>query len=399
MTKEEYAYIEDTIRELSLYVRNCRIAEERENRKKMFTVVTDSFMAPMRPYDVLKLDSKRENLNTSEIFTEKEIKKMPKLKELSYRYRMIDGIHEFRYRRNGLEKSFASKDFKTAKKKALAFCRELNAQESNYNSPSLIFNDVAEQYMQDVKRKNVTEKTFMVDYNRFKNYVIPTFKGIKLKDVKAPFIQKFLNGVIDKGLNRTAEGIYYTLKTILDYAVNTDLIDKNPLLAVKIPLHDRQIGKALDLDVERDFVRSIKNTKYELTFLVLLYTGCRPCELESIAFIKDGFVTFRNRKQKNGAVVFKEIPITPMLAPYVERIKKDLPLKQTTELTKIFAKFVSGYRMYDLRHTFATRCQTCGVPQHVVARWLGHKSDKITDNTYTHFPTEFMLEMAKKVVY
>ena len=70
-----------------------------------------------------------------------------------------------------------------------------------------------------------------------------------------------------------------------------------------------------------------------------------------------------------------------------------------TELTKRFAKFVSGYRMYDLRHTFATRCQTCGVPQHVVARWLGHKLDKITDNTYTHFPPEFILKMAKKVEY
>ena len=105
------------------------------------------------------------------------------------------------------------------------------------------------------------------------------------------------------------------------------------------------------------------------------------------------------KQKKRNVIVYKDIPITPMLEPYVERIKAELPLKNTTELTKIFAKFVTGYRLYDLRHTFATRCQECGVPQEIVARWLGHKSDRITDNTYTHFPPKFMLEQAKKVDY
>lgn len=131
----------------------------------------------------------------------------------------------------------------------------------------------------------------------------------------------------------------------------------------------------------------------------MLYSGCRPCELESITFDKPGFLTFINRKQKKKTVVFKDIPITPMLAPYVERIRLSLPLQDTTELSKIFKRLVPGYRLYDLRHTFATRCQVCGVPQEIVSRWLGHKSDKITDNTYTHYPQDFMLEMAKKVDY
>lgn len=88
-----------------------------------------------------------------------------------------------------------------------------------------------------------------------------------------------------------------------------------------------------------------------------------------------------------------------MLAPYVERIKAALPLDTTTELTKIFGRMMPGYRLYDLRHTFATRCQECGVPQEIVARWLGHKIDRITDNVYTHFSPNFMLKQAKKVVY
>lgn len=398
MKPEEYRFIEDTIRELSLFIRNARLDEERERRKSAFKVVYDKF-APTCSAEALQPNNNVGSNFGENLFTEKELKKMPKLKELSYRYRLSDGVHEFRYRRNGFSKSFASTDFKIAKQKALTFCRELNQKESLLTGKSTLFNIFAEDYMQNVKKKNVAERTFSNDYNRFKNYILPTFENVKIKDVTTHTLQKFLNGVIDKGNQRTAEALFYLLKTILDYAVQTDVLQKNPLSAVKIPLHKRTIGKALPLNVEKKFVGDITGNKYELTFLVMLYTGARPCELESLMFNKPGFVTFRNRKQKKGTIVYKDIPITPMLEPYVERIRKSLPLPKTSITGRIFKKLVPGYRFYDLRHTFATRCQTCGVSQSVVAGWMGHKSSSITDNTYTHLPEEYMLKEAKKVIY
>ncbi len=359
-----------------------------------------NFPAPPRSIDALQLNrASKVELGIDKIFTEKELKTMPKLKDLSYRYKQDDCIHEFRYRRNGIDKSFSSRNLKIAKQKALDFCKQLNAKESTILDKDVAFNFFAIEYLKNIKQRNVSEKTFFNDYNRFENYIIPAFKNLKLRDVNAMFLQKFLNGVLDDGKKRTAEALYYILKSILDYAVNTDHLNKNPLMAVKIPLHERENGKALPLDVEKTFVNNIAGNKYELTFILFLYTGCRPCELESAVFEKDGFITFRNRKQKKNAVVYKDIPITPMLAPYADRIKKSLPLKTSTELGKLFAKLVPGYRLYDLRHTFATRCQECGVSQEVVARWLGHKTDRITDNVYTHFPPKYMLEQAKKVVY
>lgn len=423
MRKEDYDYFENTLRELSSLLRRAREEEswrisefEMAQRLRHFYVVGSSppeeekkkleslrhsgavLTLPAQSNEDSQLN-KRDELGIFENFSEQEIKKMPKLKELSYRYRAQYGIHEFRYRRNGICLSFASKDIKIAKRKALEFCRDLNSYEGDYVNKSILFIDFARDYLYNVKKKNVTEKTFNNEINRFNNHVIPNFKGIKLKDIRAPFIQRVLNNILDAGQKRTAESVYYILKTVLDYAVNNDYIKKNPLCAVKIPLHERVTGVALSLDAERKFLSDIAGTKYELTFIVLLYTGCRPCELESISFERDGFLTFRNRKQKKNAVVFKDIPITPMLEPYVDVIKNNLPLKQTTELTKIFKDFVPEYRLYDLRHTFATRCQTCGVPQYVVSRWLGHSAKSITDGTYTHFPPEFMLKEAKKVVY
>ena len=358
--------------------------------------------APMRAADeVSQLNTeKRENTGISNFFTEKEFKNMTKLKELTYRYKADSGVHEFRYRRNGFNKSFSNKDFKIAKRRALEFCRQLNKQESLILDKDVSFNVFAEDYMNNVKQRNVAAQTFKNDYNRFCNYVLPAFKGMRLREVKAPFIQRFLNDVIDRGNKRTAEALFYILKTILDYAVNTDCILKNPIAAVKIPLHEREVGKALPLEVEKQFMQKVAGTNYEVYYAVLLYTGCRPCELESVTLEVDGFLTFRNRKQKHNAVVYKNIPITPMLEPYVEKLKTMLPLRPPQRLGDYFTgKYVPGYRLYDLRHTFATRCQTCGVPQEIVARWLGHKSSNITDNVYTHLSPEYMLEYAKKVRY
>ncbi len=324
---------------------------------------------------------------------------MPRLKDLNYRYR-ADGVHEFRYRKGGTEKSFSSKDFATAKRKALDFCRTLNAHEKSlFCKNGSLFIEIAEDYLFNVKKKNVTEKSFDVYLNRFEKHIKPTFGNVAISEIKAPALQKFLNGILDNGLKRTAEDCYYLFKTIFQYAVDNDVIAKSPLAAVKIPLHQRENGKALSLDVERKFLSDIAGNKYRLSFLLLLYTGVRPCELDSVSFDKPGFVTFRNRKQKNGKVAFKDIPITPKLLPHVEELKKALPLPKTTELPKIFSALVPGFRMYDLRHTFATRCQECGVPLNVVGKWMGHASDKITDAVYTHFSQEFMLEQAKKVDY
>lgn len=334
-------------------------------------------------------------------FTEKEIKKMPILKELKYRYRVKDRLHEFRYRRNGYNRTFSSTSLKEAKRKALEFCQELNAKEYSYlNLKSTDFVAFAKNYLLTVKQKNVTEKSFTNIMNRFNNYVVPFFLGKKVQAITAPLLQTFLNTIIDKGYKRTAEDCYYTLKVVLDYAVDNDIIKKNPIKAVKIPLHERVNGTALTLEEEKNFLALMPGHKYELSFIVLLYAGCRPCELETLSIDTPGFLTFRNLKQKKNKVVFKQIPITPMLAPYVERIEANLPLPRTTELAKIFSSLCPGHRMYDLRHTFSTRCQECGVPQEVVTRWMGHSANLSTnDRVYTHFTQKFMLEMAKRVEY
>ena len=333
-------------------------------------------------------------------FTNKEVKKLPTLKDFSYRFKSDKLVHEFRYRRNGIDKSFSSKNLSEAKRKAMDFAKILNQNEASLfgkGGKKSNFIALANEFLFNTKKPNVSQRTFETELNRFKNHIAPFF-NVEIKSINASMIQSHLNKYLQNDQKRTAEGIYYLFKSIFDYAVNIDVIVKSPMLAVKIPLHERQNGIALSLEDERTFLAKIKNSRYELQYVLMLYAGCRPCELETLSFQKAGFLTFRNLKQKKNKVVFKEIPITPMLAPFIERIKR-AKIKNEFRAGKAFRNYIAGYRLYDLRHTFATRCQTCGVPQEVVSAWMGHKNGSITNTVYTHFPDKYMLEMAKKVDY
>jgi integrase len=44
-------------------------------------------------------------------------------------------------------------------------------------------------------------------------------------------------------------------------------------------------------------------------------------------------------------------------------------------------------RLHDLRHSFASLCASEGIPSAQVAQWMGHASDVITREVYTHLFT------------
>ncbi|MDY6368032.1 MAG: hypothetical protein SPL13_05925, partial [Clostridia bacterium] len=243
------------------------------------------------PLTVVLKPNKKKVKSIKRNFTNQEIELMPKLKELHYRYR-ADGIHEFRYRRNGIFKSFASVNYKTAKAKALVFIRQISEQEKAFGSKAYVrFEPFANNYIENVKKVNVAENTYSKTLNRYHKHVLPYFRDKLITDVKAPMIQSFLNGLIEKGLRRTAEECFFLLKTIFQYAEDNEFINKNPVRAVKIPRHHRTTGTALTIEEEKEFIKRLDNTIYKTRILVLLYTGCRPCELPTAELKKDGFIT------------------------------------------------------------------------------------------------------------
>lgn len=69
-------------------------------------------------------------------------------------------------------------------------------------------------------------------------------------------------------------------------------------------------------------------------------------------------------------------------------------------VTQAMKRLMPAHHLHDLRHTFITRAQECGVDREVVSVWAGHAADGTqTSNVYTHFSREFMLQEGRKVIY
>ena len=69
--------------------------------------------------------------------------------------------------------------------------------------------------------------------NIITNYLIPAFGSMSLKDIKLSHIQSFQNKLVDKCSNKYVNNIIGCLSSIMTYAVQNDIIDKNPCSQIK----------------------------------------------------------------------------------------------------------------------------------------------------------------------
>ena len=122
----------------------------------------------------------------------------------------------------------------------------------------------------------------------------------------------------------------------------------------------------------------------------------RPNEYET-ARLEGDFIVAINSKRKNGKVEYKKIPITPMLRPYLVGVDK-LRFSSLRIMRDRFNKLFPNHKLYDLRTTFYTRCQECGVAPVARDEFVGHSLGEL-GNTYTDLSDEFLLAEGQKFKY
>ena len=140
----------------------------------------------------------------------------------------------------------------------------------------------------------------------------------------------------------------------------------------------------------------VKGTKYELVMALALYTGLRPNELYT-AKIEGDFIVAKNSKRKGGKIESKKIPITAMLRPYLENVS-EFKFPGIEYVRETFNEILPGHIFYDLRRTFYTRCDECGVAEPARDEFVGHSKGELT-NTYRDLSDEYLLKEGAKLVW
>lgn len=339
-------------------------------------------------------------------------KKFENQKNISYRKET--GVYEIRKQIDGVSYFGSSKNRDEAVRKFLQDVRNGGkpARGKCVLVPAVIelpkvlpsFNDVAAQWLE--LRKPIIKATTYEHYESlFRANIYPAYNGRAIDELKQSDCQELINRYIDCRKYRTADKIYQTLKAVFEFALGEELIERSPMRFVKPPKYEEQNGIALTLEEEREFIALVNGSKcapvIKAALLFLLYTGIRRSELAT-ARIEGDFVSVVCSKMRKG---FKErrrlIPITPMLARWLPDFElEELRGVRPDALTQAMKRLMPKHHLHELRHTFITRCQECGVPREVVSVWAGHVADNTqTSNVYTHFSREFLKREGEKVNY
>jgi integrase len=401
---EQYLFIENTLRELAMYVHNCRVAEEKEKLKKQFSIVYDSTVAPMRSTEDSKLNKKKRK-QSLQVWTQKETQEMPYLKDIKYRKTQA-GIHQFRYRRDGYNVSFNSKDYEVAKQKAYDFVKGLKKilKDSAEIAYGKTLDHVGQAWLQ-LKKAHTVPATFRTYKGVYDNHVLPIFGKRAIKNILPIDLQPYFDDLFSRQ-ERTCEDVKVILNGIFEYALANRLIPSNPMLGVIVNKHFRKTGKALSDEQIKTFKEEmLKHGPYGIAGLIILYSGVRGHELNSIDFQWDkGVFIVNNAKLKKGQKANPEnlkrtVPIFPGLWKLKNVIQESESWKiKPTSLTIYFSKNWKQNTVKDLRHTFTTKAQEAGVPESLVNLWTGHLPGKtVTANVYTHFDVKYQIAEANKI--
>ena len=341
------------------------------------------------------------------------------------------------------QKKFTGKTKKEAKEKMDEFEKEIGLSTETSSTPYL-FIDYIKFWANTYKRNTLKESSYdNLQYcikTRIEPYDIAHFK---LSQLNSNVLQIYINSLVDAKYSRsTIKKTYQTINNCLNNAVETGMINKNPLTPVKLPTESRVITKEKSIEIyEKDEVAKIcktalmKNGKsdnylyyYGPEIIFLLFTGIRIGEACALCW-KD--VDFDNRTitiKKTSSIIsfdgrYKEIITSPktqtsnrivdmtrtaynMLKLIKQKnkghtndndrvflSKNHIPasrrnISRCFEAIKERAGIDKFSGLHSLRHTFTTMMMNTDMNIKEVSRIVGHAKTSTTYEIYTHITND-----------
>ena len=247
----------------------------------------------------------------------------------------------------------------------------------------------------------------------YNNHMKPIHKS-KVLDLKKKDYQKLVD---DCDLGKTLKGyIKNVVRRILIYCKDeleliVDINNSN----LYIPQGQKSTKHKVVPD--KDIKIITKNEELFIVELILvdLYTGYRPSEI----LLKETTQVFLQENYMIGGIKTETgknriIPIHPKIKPIIEKYynpdNKYLFQNKNgnhysycwylKEFKNHMKKLELDYTPYDIRHTFATKCDYLGIPDKIIKRLMGHSlADDVTNDVYIHKTVEELLKEIEKLHY
>jgi integrase len=341
------------------------------------------------------------------------------------------------YKPNG-QNDYFNKTFHGAKTEAEKWLRGALARRDRgepLEDPDVTFAALFEEWIGSKKRK---AKTMQLYRENFNYYIKPTFGEAPISSITSRAVQKWVSGL--KHGASTVRLAYSVLRGAIKYAIDHEMLLKNPLKRVEIPGKGKRQANVLEPEEAAKVLKACRAEPGGIFAAFLLWAGCRPNEAAALQWkdvdMGQGSVIIRRNliRLKGKAWEFDEpktdagVRSFTLPASFMSWLKEhrtaqlqqrmrigrdwadyDLVFSDevgepvsTTRYTKIWRNVLDRaglpeerkkMRPYDARHSCATLLLFQRTPTKVVSARLGHASTAITEDVYSHV-LESMQEQA-----
>lgn len=291
-----------------------------------------------------------------------------------------------------------------------------------------------------IKEPTVTTGTLASYRDIIRHYIIPDIGAVKLADLTAPTVRRFLDLKLETLSSRTVRYIHTVLSAMLKQAVLDEIIATNVAAKVCKPkLVKTKEMITLTAGEIKLFLAKITNPEHRMLFKLAFASGLRRSELlgltwSNIDFKKKTVIINQTViKINNEAVISKttknaasrrsitlDDETMASLKKHAQRVKirrfstpnwihNDLvfPGKDGSPifpdsvslLCKKYATKIGkpAFSMHGTRHTHATLLIEAGVNFKVIQARLGHASFTETMNTYSHLTPTMEYDAVEKI--
>lgn len=296
--------------------------------------------------------------------------------------------------------------------------------------------DYLRQWLKDYAYTNLAPHTAEGYDSIISRHLIPSLGSISLTHLRPEMIQRYISEKLSQGrvngqgglTTHTVRHHIVCLHTVLQNAVKTSMLIRNPVDAVTIPRvehHEMHTMNESDIHI---FLEMARPTQYYALFYTALFTGMRRSELLALRWkdidllllqisinrtlhqIRGGKIIFRQPKTEKSR---RLVALTPSTVGVLKehqdsqnKLQESLGYPKFTESDLVFCQYdgkpllpntvthnwiklvrragLSGIRFHDARHTHASLMLKQGVHPKIVQERLGHSSISITLDTYSH---------------
>lgn len=310
--------------------------------------------------------------------------------------------------KNPFERQMNKETLELANKIRFERSQELLEQGSGYRlkkDRQIEFMEYFQNYIDNYTKKDV--RMLVMALNRFRDFLRDTPEynkyshGIKTDQLSKDMMETFTEYLQTRSKGEGAKSVYQRFKKVINYAIEHDVMTKNPCKGITIKADDQIIKKDV---LSQDEIEALIATTYEgqnenvrRAFILSLYCGLRFCDVKDLTFsnvdYSNKLLSFEQNKTKgHSASSGVAIPLNDGLLnligrPQVGQSKDSIifPLPSHTMCLKALSRWVkrAGIDKHITwhcgRHSFAVNILNNGANIKTVASLLGHSGLKHTE--------------------